>query len=145
MRCDMLHRVDIDADAATVYRAITTAEGQRSFWTPDADLEPTVGSIARFGFEAAPVDLEIRIEQLDKPKRVVWSCQGGFPYWTGSMISWDIQPGLEGKGVRVLFRHGDWKEEYPDEDWAGVNWTWGFVLLGLKRYAETGSPDPALR
>jgi hypothetical protein len=57
-----------------VFDAITTADGLRGFWTPDSDAEPTLGSVARFGFSKAPVDLRMRIEL--ESGRVAWSCLG---------------------------------------------------------------------
>ena len=55
MNGPMLHAVYIDADAESVYAAISTEAGEALFWTSDLDLEPVVGSVARFGFPGSPV------------------------------------------------------------------------------------------
>ena len=54
MDIPMLHAVDIAADAATIYRAITTQAGEAAFWTSDCDMDPWSDSIARFGFRRRP-------------------------------------------------------------------------------------------
>jgi hypothetical protein len=46
---EIMFAVDVDAEPSAVYEAVSTRNGLRSFWTPDADAEPTVGSEARFG------------------------------------------------------------------------------------------------
>jgi hypothetical protein len=70
----MLHTVDVDRDARTIYEAITTKAGETAFWTSDCDVEPAIGSIARFGFPGAPVDLRMQIDTLEPERTVRWSC-----------------------------------------------------------------------
>ena len=50
----MLHTVDVDSDAQRIYEAITTQAGEAAFWTSDCDVEPAVGSTARFGSHRRP-------------------------------------------------------------------------------------------
>lgn len=66
----MLHTVDVASDAQTIYEAVTTKAGEAAFWTSDCDIEPVVGSMARFGFPEAPADLRMRIEELSDRERV---------------------------------------------------------------------------
>ena len=139
---DMLHAADIQADAATIYRAISTREGLASFWTTDVEAEPTEGSTARFGFPEAPVDLRMRVERLDPDRRVDWVCLGDFPNWQGTTISWELSPSETGQGTQVLFRQGGWSEDYPELDWARVNFVWGQIVGRLRGYAESGQPQP---
>ena len=55
--------IDVPADAARVFEILSTTEGQRGFWTANCDV---TSSTARFGFAAAPVDLNsATVEQLD--------------------------------------------------------------------------------
>ena len=139
---EMLHVVGVDADAATIYRAISTAEGLRSFWTADADAEATVGAHARFGFPEAPVDLRMEITALEPDARVTWQCLGDFPYWAGTTIEWLIGPDPSGSGSRVMFRHAGWPADYPDAEFGLVNFVWGQIVGRLKGYAETGVSQP---
>jgi len=87
----MLHTVDVNSDTPTIHEAITTKAGEAAFWTSDCDIEPVVGSIARFGFPAAPVDLRMKIDELN-PDRIRWACLGDFPHWAGTTVTWTLSP-----------------------------------------------------
>ena len=139
----MLHAVDIDVDADAIYQAISTKAGEASFWTSNLDLEPVVGSIARFGFPGAPVDLRMRIDALEPGHRVRWSCLGDFPFWAGTSVDWELSAALTG-GTTVLFRHEGWPEAYPVLEYAKVSYTWARIVGALKAFTETGTPQPFL-
>jgi hypothetical protein len=140
----MLHTVDVDRDARAIYDAITTQAGEAAFWTSDCDVEPVVGSVARFGFPGAPVDLRMRIEALEAGQTVRWSCLGDFPHWAGTAITWSLTPAPSGAGTAVTFRHDGWGDDYPEDDYARVNYAWGRIVGALKTYAESGKPGPFL-
>ena len=140
----MLHTVDVASDAQTIYEAITTKAGEAAFWTSDCDIEPVVGSTARFGFPGAPVDLRMRIDELSDGERVRWSCLGDFPHWAGTKVTWTLSPAPSGSGTAVAFNHDGWASDYPDDDYARVNYTWGRIVGALKAYAESGNPAPFL-
>jgi uncharacterized protein YndB with AHSA1/START domain len=134
---------EIDAPAADVYRAITTQEGLASFWTPDVTASPEVGASLRFGFAEAPVDLEMTVAALDPDARVSWTCQGPWPYWTGTAVHWTIA-GSDSGASRVLFRHDGWADDQPDAEFGSVALTWAQILLALDEHVRTGAVVPAL-
>ena len=101
MNGPMLHAVDIAADADSVYGAISTKAGEAAFWTSDLDLEPVVGSVARFGFPGAPVDLRMRIDALAPGRLVRWRCLGDFPFWADTTVTWELSAAGSG-GTTVL-------------------------------------------
>jgi len=140
MLSDMVHEVEIAAEPATIYRAITTHEGEAGFWVADNAIEPKVGSEAQFRFKEAPVPLRMRIDALESGKRVKWTCLGEFPGWKDTTVTWTLQPGTDGK-TKVEFRMGD-LAGYPEKEVGNVNYTWGQVVARLKGYAETGTPQP---
>ena len=140
----MLHTVDVHSDAQTIYDAITTKAGEAAFWTSDCDLEPVVGSIARFGFPAAPVDLRMRIDELSPGQQIRWSCLGDFPHWAGTTVTWTLSPAPSGSGTAVAFDHDGWQADYPDDEYARVNYTWGRIVGALKAYVESGQSAPFL-
>jgi uncharacterized protein YndB with AHSA1/START domain len=139
----MLHAVEVARDVDPVYEAISTQAGQAAFWTSDLDLEAMVGSVARFGFPGAPVDLRMRIDALEPGRSIRWSCLGDFPHWSGTTVDWDLAAGPTG-GTMVLFRHAGWPDGYPDLEYAKVNYTWGRIVGALKAYAESGTAQPFL-
>jgi uncharacterized protein YndB with AHSA1/START domain len=140
----MLHTVDVDSDARTIFEAITTKAGEAAFWTSDCDIEAVVGSIARFGFAGAHADLRMRIEELTQAERVKWSCLGDFPHWAGTTVTWTLAPAPSGHGTAVAFKHRGWGAGYPEGDYARVNYTWGRIVGALKAYLESGTPAPFL-
>jgi uncharacterized protein YndB with AHSA1/START domain len=139
---DILHAVDVEADADTIYEAVSTGEGLRAFWTGDAEAEARVGSTAVFRFPAAPVDLKMRVEALERRTRVAWRCEGEFPYWKDTTVEWLLSASPGGHGTQLFFRHGGWPRDYPEIEYARVNWVWGQVVGRLKAYAESGKPEP---
>jgi uncharacterized protein YndB with AHSA1/START domain len=138
----MLHIVDIAARQSEIFRAISSADGLRSFWTADADAEPSIGAEARFGFPQAPVDLRMEITALDADSHVTWQCLGDFPYWAGTTVDWSIAENVNGPGSLVTFRHSGWPDDYPDAEYGLVNYVWGQIVGRLKEYLETGVANP---
>jgi uncharacterized protein YndB with AHSA1/START domain len=140
---DILLGLEIDADAHTIFEAITTKEGLSTFWTSDVVAEPEVGSEARFGFAAAPVPLRMRVEALDPDREVGWTCVGDFPNWADTRVTWSLTDG-EQAATRLLFRHVGFPDEQAEYEYASVSYTWAMVLARLKELAESGSAQPAL-
>ncbi|HAF10890.1 MAG TPA: hypothetical protein DCK98_12540 [Chloroflexi bacterium] len=141
MLSDMVHEVEIAADPATIYAAITTQRGEAGFWVSDNMIQPKVGSEAQFRFKGAPVPLRMRVDALDANKRVKWTCLGEFPGWKDTTVTWTLLPGTEAGKTKVEFRMGN-LAEYPEKEVGTVNYTWGQVVRRLKAYAETGTPQP---
>lgn len=145
MSRDIVLAADTDADATTVYRALTTTEGLAAFWTPAVSgAAGETGADLRFGFAAAPAELEIRVEALEPDRRVAWTCAGPWPGWGGTDIGWRLTAAPEG-GTRVILRHAGWADDTDDGDLGSVAFTWAQVLRALVAYAQTGAPQPALR
>jgi hypothetical protein len=131
--------VDVQADAARLFKILTTTEGQRAFWTADCDV---AADTARFGFEASPVDLDATMT-IEPDKLVRMSVTSGFPFWQGSTWEWRLSAPLRTQtGTGVLFRHHGFAEGYPEIEFAHTAQVWAMVLERLARYAETGTPQP---
>lgn len=145
MLCDIIHEVEISKDPAAVYRAVSAREGQAGSWTANNTLEARVGTVAEFRFRSAPVPLRMRVDELEDGRRVRWTCLGEFPGWKDTTVTWELSPSSEGKGTKVVFRHGDLERAgYPEAAFASVNYTWGRILGRLKAFVETGRPQPFL-
>ncbi len=131
--------VDVEADAARVFEVLSTAEGQRAFWTADCDISPTG---ARFGFPAAPIDLITTV--TSEPDRLVrMTVTSGFPFWDGSTWEWEIAKAARTEtGTGVLFRHYGFGEGYAEIDLAHTAQTWALILQRLADYTNTNEPQP---
>src|SRR5256885_11416741 len=108
MSRDVLHAVEIHADPHTVFEAVATQRGQTAFWTADAIVQPSQGSIAEFGFPGAPARLKMRVERLEQDRLVEWLCQGDFPFWTGTTVRWEITKSPNANETTIMFSHTGW-------------------------------------
>jgi len=141
---EIMFAVDVDADPKVVFEAVSTEAGLKSFWTPNVSAEPEVGSIARFGFEGAPVALRMRVDRLDPATEVAWTCVGDFPHWEGTQVRWRMSPNPEGLGTRLTFSHTGWPPDQPEHEYASVSYTWGQVVARLHDVVPAGTVDPYL-
>src|SRR6266571_1939225 len=110
---DILHAVEVHADPTTLFDAVATQRGQTAFWTIDAVVQPTDGSIAEFGFPGAPARLKMHVEQLEPGRLVSWVCQGDFPYWKGTRITWEMRPTPNPGEITLFLAHTGWADDYP--------------------------------
>lgn len=135
---DLYHEMIVNASPERVYDAITTQDGLRGWWTADSTAEPKVGTVAQFGFTKRKLVFRMRIDELVKPKRVVWSCLGDWEEWVGTRLTWEITP--EEGGTKLRFIHAGWRS--TDGVLASCNSTWGELMTRLKGHVEGKPPYP---
>lgn len=136
--------IPVSASPERIFEALTESAGLASFWVGKSEAEPVVGSINRLGL-AAGRTLELRVDELDPGRRVVWTPLSDIarpPRWTGTSVTWDLR--RENGATEVLVQHGNWPDEMPQADLAQVTFLWSQVLRSLKAYAETGRPQPII-
>lgn len=132
----ILFRFDIEAAPQAVLEALKTTEGVKGFWTTRADVPRQVGETLKLGFSQAPLPFDLRLEQSDE-STVAWRTESFPPHWVGTSIRWGVEPREDGSTVN--FRH----DGFGDDAHAGhAAFTWGQIMVQLKRYAETGAPAP---
>ena len=138
---DIRHQVTIQADQQETYAALTTAEGTRSWWTDNADLDQQVGGtgIFRFHYDHT-VETIVRIVGLQQPELVCWAVTSSFrPEQDGTVIRFELRP--EGSSTLVDFSHTGFVA--ADETFDLMNKGWAYYLVSLKRYLETGKGAPS--
>jgi uncharacterized protein YndB with AHSA1/START domain len=135
---ELRHQITINASPAKVYEALSTEGGLRSWWTADATMGGTAGGKAELGFDKRRTVFKMKIEELEAARRMVWSCLGDPPEWTGTTLSWDLA--TDGGGTIVRFHHSGWKA--VTEMYAICNSSWGELMHRLKDYAEGRNPGP---
>jgi uncharacterized protein YndB with AHSA1/START domain len=136
---EIMHLIKIRAGQDKVYQTVATAEGIRNWWTRDAALASNVGGAGEFGFYGHRFIIKVRVAELTPPARVAWdevsSTGGGFD---GTTISFDLK---SDEGITsLLFAHRGFKTD--GDNIAAATTRWGFYLLSLKRYLETGKGAP---
>jgi hypothetical protein len=135
-------RTTVDAPRPeAVYQALATQEGLAGNWTDQLDVPEETGAVARFGFgpEWAKT-LELRIDALERGRRVVWTPVGGFPGWTGTSIVWELE--AADNGTVVHFTHSGWPEEDADGEMAMCAYTWAMIIDRLGDQVARGKRAP---
>jgi len=104
----------------------------------DSTAEPTVGSVAEFGFFNRETVFRMQIDRLRPRMRVVWTCVGGPEEWKGTVLTLVLS--REGEGTKLRFKHGKWRS--TKGAFAHSNSTWVALMWRLTAYAEGKSPGP---
>ncbi len=135
---DIMHLLRIHASPERVFEAITTAEGLRQWWTRDAAIEPEVSAAGEFGFYGKRFVVKIIVEALEPATRARWKVANAA--WPASDIEFTLR--AEGGDTILVFAHRGFPR--ADEAFASATMRWGFYVLSLKRYLQTGkgSPNP---
>jgi uncharacterized protein YndB with AHSA1/START domain len=134
----IITQFDVEADPGTVWRALTTGEGIRSWWTTQAEADGPGGDL-RLRFPDAPMTWDFHVEEATENELLRWRCVGGPPPWVDTDILFRLAAAPEG-GTRVLFDHLGWKD--ADDMVRVVTFGWVQMFLRLKGYAETGTAQP---
>ena len=135
----ILMQFDIDADPATVRRALETEEGIKSWWSSRTAVSDGAGGRQlRVSFPDVPQPFEFDIR--DGSDRLEWATGGFPPWWAGTTIRWDVADNPEGPGARLQFSHRDYDRDNPVIPI--VTPAWAQIILRLKGYAETGERQP---
>jgi len=103
---------------------------------------------ARFGFEQAPVDLEVEVTTAPD-KLVRMHVTSGFPYWEGSTWEWELGEATRSEsGTGVLFRHYGFSDGYAEIDLGHTAQTWALISIAWRGWPRAASrirssPQPA--
>jgi len=146
------HEVWINAPVATVYQAISSAEGLSAWWAPHTATETDAGLV--FAHHPGPEhgEVQMKVVELEPDRRVELEVVSTHPKsspasaWTGTHLVFEISerenPGAS-RGVTdasphltVLdFRHSGWDES--SEYLGFCNFAWGQVLMALQQWCES--------
>jgi len=140
--------IEIHAAAAAIYRALTTLEGQRGWWTSDCEVGDAVGQESVFRFDPmgeahGHMEMRFRIDRLDADRTVAWTCVGqrNNPDWQDTRLTFTLTP--SGGKTRLDLVHSAWRERTVVYDACVAGWT--HFMQSLKAYAETGTGTPHAR
>ena len=109
----ILEQFDIDADRATVRRALTGRDAIASWWSTRTELSEGDDPQLKVGFPDAPMPFEFAVHD-DGGDRIEWVTGAMPPPWAGTTVRWDLLDRDDGKpGTRLLFSHRDWDADNP--------------------------------
>ena len=135
----ILHVFDVHASPVDVYAAVATEAGLASWWTTKVRADSEVGGEIEFTFVPGDFNPRMRIDALDEPATIAWTCVGDAQGWLNASIRFDLRE-YEG-GTRVTFRQG-YGEPLGDEAFGVFNYNWGYYLESLRTYCESGQGRP---
>lgn len=133
---DIMHCLKMRAPTEKVYQAITTADGICNWWTRDAALEPRLGGMGELGFFERRLVAKVKVVELKPSTHAKWQITNAA--WPGDTIEFDLNP--EEKLTRLFFAHRRFAR--ADQRYASATTRWGYYLLSLKQYVETGKGTP---
>ncbi len=127
------------ASPEAVFRALTTLQGLRGWWTPTVSGSPTDGDVL-FRFPGLDEQIIMRVDSAP-PSEVHWTCirHDSLPEWTNTTITFSLR-GDGSTGCALSFRHEGLtpRLECYDECEAG----WDHFLASLRAYVEAGRGTP---
>ncbi len=135
----LYHQVWINAPAARVYEAISTAEGISSWWDKQTATETDSGLVLEHNPGPEHGVVKLKVLQMAPDKWIEWECISTHPKsspasaWTGTHFSFEI---TERENMAILdFRHSGWDE---NSEYLGFcNFGWGVALQKLQRWCES--------
>ncbi len=133
------HRIELEAEPARVYAAISTQAGIASWWTPMVATESRVGSVATVRFGDGEHGADMRVDALTVGEQVRWHCVDGA--WKGLNFTFSIAS--HDRGSVLHFENSGWPDD--GDFYMHCNAKWGFFLtVSLKQLLEkgTGVPHP---
>jgi uncharacterized protein YndB with AHSA1/START domain len=139
---DIMHLIKINASPELVYQALTTSEGIRNWWTRDADLDSTIGGEGefRFGSYGGTHITRVRVVELIPSLRVGWKTTASFrPEWVDTTITFELR--ADKNGTSILFAHRGFQQ--ADDTYALCTTGWGYYLVSLQQYLQTGEGGPS--
>lgn len=134
------HVVDIDTPAATVWSALTEAQGLTSWWstrlsTPSAGVGAQLYWTFVEGFN--PV---MEITALDERRELTWRCVAGHDPWKDNTFRFH-HVGQDPRRTRLRFWQ-DYAVELDNDSYGIYNFNWGYYLESLRLFCTTGVGKP---
>lgn len=134
---DIMHGIAIDADADTLFRALTTTKGISGWYTPDTKAMAKVGGLVECTFRDYGT-LKFRVDELEPKRHVVWTVVQGPPEWVGTKLTFDLTE--SGGKIDFEFRHTGLPEKY--DAFSTFSYLWAQYVRSIKLLAETGAGEP---
>jgi len=129
----------IHAAPEQVYRALTTADGIRSWWAREVNVDSRISGTEELGHFEHRILTRIRLEELAPPVRTRWKTISSVaPGWDGTTVTFDLR--AEGNCTFLSVVHSGFTND--GETYRRTAAMWARYLLSLHRYVEAGEGRP---
>jgi uncharacterized protein YndB with AHSA1/START domain len=136
---EISHDMVINANCATVYQALTTAEGLRAWFTLQANGTGKVGTSWKLEFIDQP-SFNWHILATEDQHRVVWKCLEGPGNAPGTEVEFSLKSESKNQ-TKLSIHHRGWTKGDPKFERCVE--IWRTLMNHLQRYCETGIAEPA--
>lgn len=143
-------KMELNAPVATVYKALTSADDLKAWWTKFAEVETRVGGKAQFRFPKAGFFCNFVVTGLEPNKRIEWVCvECRHPAstkfknrsdWIGTKAIFTLKPSGKDK-TKWKFQHEGLTTELECYDSSTKGWK-HFFDGSFKAFVETGKGQP---
>lgn len=133
------HDMVIKASCATVYKALTTAQGLSSWFTTHVEGSGQPGTDWKLEFSDQP-SFDWQIISVEKERDVTWKCLGGPGHSPGTEAEFSLKAESD-KQCTLTISHRGWEKDDPKFDRCIE--IWRTLMKHLQQYCETGIAAPA--
>lgn len=133
------HDIAIKANSATVYKALTTVEGLRAWFTSQTTGSGKVGTNWELEFTDQP-SFNWHILAADDLRRVVWKCLEGPGNAAGTEVEFTLKSESDQQTILTISHRGWTKDDPKFERCVEI---WRTLMNHLQRYCEEGIAEPA--
>jgi uncharacterized protein YndB with AHSA1/START domain len=131
-------QLQLQSSKEEVYKAITTPEGIKGWWTIDCQISTEVGGTNSFYFEKLLFN-SMKIVELVPNKKVHWKCVDGWSEWLDTEVVFTLLDNENG-GTNLQFEHVGLKPKLKCYKMGSQGWD--TTLKSLKGYVDQGKGKP---
>jgi len=134
------HEIKIESSSEKIFKALCDKNDLKAWHTEHIQEDSSLDKLFIFQGDAKP-SFSWKIIPLETNKSVIWECVDGPGDAAGSKVVYTLSETDDGRTLVEL------KHIYlPDqtENFRKCNTLWAILLHHLKKYIETGKPEPAI-
>ncbi|MBU6329830.1 MAG: SRPBCC domain-containing protein [Acidobacteria bacterium] len=132
------HELSINASPQRVYRALTTPDGLRGWFSTGSEGSGAPGTNWDMAFAGSSTRFIWEITTSTPDTTVAWRCLEGPGDSPGTSVTFDLDQ--RNGGTLLRFSHSGWP--HTEGNFVRCNTLWGGLLHRLADFAETDRPSP---
>lgn len=137
------HKATVEAPTKEVFKAITTTEGLKGWYTKKVKGDPgKVNGEFTLSFTKHEGPFSWKVTSIKPDSEISWECTAGPGRAKGTTAVFRLAQKGEGK-TAVDLEHDGFED--TDEKVKTCNTLWGDLLMHLKEYTEEHQPEPAFK